>query len=386
MCEKVPFIIGFCAGFIMIIHADSVHLLPPLSAEWIDDLTVNLSWSWSKTLHQDCFCFQVKRNGKELGRTRETYYMDELLIESSDEWLYSAGLCPSCENWTSLEAEVIVKAPKARAEVEDFKCYLSSNSMDCSWIPTRIFNFSLSYRECGSKPELLKKGFEKCDQLGWSGRRQVCHLKGNFLQKELCMVASTSDAINTFRAPKALKLPKKMEISEEGPNLKLKLMPLQVQISSYLYNICYSVCDKPRICLEYQMESQMEEKHIKIPYDKSCQYKFWYKVRTDPSAIEIYSDLSEEMVYGSTDRTLTVVAIVIPIIISLCVILSCICFRRHRDIICPDVPDPSIIFKEMINGNKEIKPKVHMYTPVQEPIEPIIIVPHILPSSELVPT
>ncbi|KAM6960318.1 interleukin-13 receptor subunit alpha-1, partial [Tautogolabrus adspersus] len=76
------------------------------------------------------------------------------------------------------------------------------------------------------------------------------------------------------------------------------------------------------------------------------------------------------------DRTLTVVAIVLPIILSVCVLLSCYCFRRHSAIICPNIPDPSAIFKEMMmNGNKELKTPGSLYTPVPEPIEPCRITP-----------
>ncbi|KAJ0055914.1 hypothetical protein NL108_015609 [Boleophthalmus pectinirostris] len=208
--------------------------------------------------------------------------------------------------------------------MKECKCHLFADSMNCSWIPNpKRAPLSLSYRECGSTLKLIKMNFTKCQRTNHIGPKRVCHLTGNFLQKDLCMVAESPDALSTFRAPKAVKLPEKMEISEEGSNLVLKLMPLDVVIPSSVYYISYSICDK-NLDMEYPIGDQSKT----IPYDKSCQYKFRYQARFTRYSLQFYSDWSEEFVYGSTDRTLTVVAVVIPIIVSVCVILSCVCFRR----------------------------------------------------------
>ena len=45
-------------------------------------------------------------------------------------------------------------------------------------------------------------------------------------------------------------------------------------------------------------------------------------------------------------------------------------FCRHINILCPIIPDPSAIFKEMMmNGNRDQRPG-NLYTPVPEPVEP----------------
>uniref|UniRef100_A0A8C6UDW5 Uncharacterized protein n=1 Tax=Neogobius melanostomus TaxID=47308 RepID=A0A8C6UDW5_9GOBI len=217
----------------------------------------------------------------------------------------------------------------------DFKCFLYESNMNCSWTSDPSSPVRLIYRECGPGQD-----FKECNLTNNSGPRTVCQLSGNFLQKDLCMSATTSNGISTFKAPKVLTLPK-MTISEVGINLVLTWAPLEVEVSNPLCNICYSVCDEPRTCQGHSLQKGP----FPIPYDKSCQYKIQYQIRTGPYSTEIYSDWSEEITYGFTDRTPTVVAIVIPIIVSACVILSCICFRRHKNIICPEVPDPSTIFK-----------------------------------------
>ncbi|XP_072315078.1 uncharacterized protein [Eucyclogobius newberryi] len=236
--------------FTMSCQTHSDHLPPPanLSSEWMDNLKVKVSWSWTKPKDLDCHVlFDWKVNGQTRAQTIDTHFLDEPLTESSDKWIYSVRTVPiSCMNMkSSVEAEIVVEAPKPIAKMTDFKCYLSISHMDCSW--TQDPNLSvlyLSYRECG---QTVSEQSKKCvPQTNLKGPRTVCRLEGNFLQKDLCIVAFTQNGTSTFKAPKALRLPKKMKISEEGTNLVLMSMPLEVEISSSFYNICYSVCDKPR--------------------------------------------------------------------------------------------------------------------------------------------
>lgn len=83
--------------------------------------------------------------------------------------------------------------------------------------------------------------------------------------------------------------------------------------------------------------------------------------------------------------SLALAAVFVVIILSVCIILLCCCFRkwvllrvhqtrvcfpdsslccnlsfRHRDIIWPNIPDPSVLFKHMMNGNSELRVQ---YTP-----------------------
>lgn len=360
----------------------SAHLSPPtdLKAEWIDNMTVKVSWKKPKNVPENCTILYQWTINSEPGRTTETHFLKVLLSESAAKWTYSVqtvGTSPSCLDWTSSEVKNVTEAPEPRVVVRDFKCYLSTDDFICSWTRGPSLPESLFYNFCGPNTKLIQ-----CNITYKSERKGVCHLSGDFLQKELCMVAITPNGVSTFKAPKGLILPN-MTIKEEESKLVLTWAPLAVQIDCSIYNICYSGCGNDKICQDHNLLAGP----LKIPYDKSCQYKFRYRAQTTaPYCSEISSDWSEEMVHGFTDWTVTVVAIVIPVFVSACVILSCICFRRNKHILCPDVPDPSTIFKEMINGSKEIKPNVSMYTPVQEHIEPIFIVHHIPQSSGLVAT
>lgn len=382
MFGSLRFTVSLCAVLISICHA---HLLPPptnLKENWTDDLTINVSWSWQrpKNVSVDCeVMFDVMRNESSQPRYSRTHFQDMLLAESAAVWVYSVqavGTSSSCRDWRSEAAVIRVEAPGPRAALTDFKCYLSNSDLNCSWISDPASPVTLFYRDCDTTPGLREKKLSNCTKLYTDGNRKGCHLIGGFLQRKLCMVAKSPKGISTFKAPKAVKLPH-MKISEEGTTLTLTFEPLVVSRECSYYNICYSVCDGPIQCNELWQNTLPI-----VPYVKSCQYKFRYRVQTIKECEAIYSDWREEIIPGSADRTMTVVTVLIPIIVSACVILSCICFRRHKDIICPEVPDPSSLFKEMIN--KEIKPNV--YTPVQEPVEPIVIVPHISQRPGLVQT
>lgn len=377
---------------ISICHA---HLPSPtnLKAKWIDALTVNVSWSWKrpKNLSRDCTIAyeyrlgsdKVKAQTSSLDSVRigQSHFLETLLAEGDAKWVCSVNaVCEGPRLKSSLPTTVVIEAPTPRAAVTDFKCYLSDSDMNCSWISDPSSPVSLFYRDCGETPEILKTPFSTCSQTYKSGQRTVCHLRGDFLQKDLCMLTTSSKGNSTFKPTKAVKTPN-VTISEEGTKLVLTFEHLAVAPHCFFMNVCSSVCNEPWQCKEHSKP----DSPWTMPHNKSCQYKFKYRAQTLDACQAIDSDWSEETVYASTDWTMTVLAIVIPLVVSACVILSCICFRRHKDIICPEIPDPSYIFKEMINSNKEMKPNVSRYTPVQEPVEPIVIVPHIPDRSGLAP-
>lgn len=377
----------FSVTWIILASVCRAQLLPPsnITSKWMDDLTVNVSWSWERPedLPRDCSIqFEYKHSGAASQRTSETHFLESVLSNSAAQWVFSVQTVgasfSSCEDQRSSAEELLIKAPKPPADVKDFECYLSDSDMNCSWISDPLSPVSIFSRQCGETPDLLKQGFSKCDSTSTSGRSRVCQLKGSFLQKELCMVANTTSTSSTFKAPKKLALPN-LNVTEEGTNLLLTFKPLKVKTSCSLYIICFRVCNTSAGCKDVPEKKGF----LKIPYDKKCQYEFQYRVRTSDYCTGMYSGWSERITYGvtedpdPTDWTLKVVAILIPVIVSAFVILSCVCFRRHKEIICPEVPYPSIIFKEMINGNRETKPSATMYAPVQEPIEPLVIVPHV---------
>ncbi|XP_041821334.1 interleukin-13 receptor subunit alpha-1-like [Chelmon rostratus] len=367
-------------AMVMAVYCKADRYPPPtgLSYEWLDKFTVTMSWKRPSVLPEDEEIeFLMKNTDNDPGTcVSGTNFTQMFLTEEmcSARWTYKIWtVSKSCKRPTeSNPATITIDTPKPRAEVvKDFLCVVYAHEMNCSWIPAnRSLNLTLSYRTCGYSEESVR-GLKKCDQPYSSGERNGCNLHIDTSLDDFCILVETEAGMSTFK-PVLVVPPPVLSVREEGDYLQLSMMPQEVGNSEcWIYTVCYSQCNEFRGCYN----TSRGETTMKVLYNKSCRYEFQSNVTTAKDCIRIFSNLSEAVPYGSNvlpDGKLTVVAIVIPVILSICVILSCYCFRRHVSIICPIIPDPSAIFKEMMmNGNKELKTTAgSLYTPVPELIEP----------------
>uniref|UniRef100_A0A3Q3KXI9 Interleukin-13 receptor subunit alpha-1-like n=1 Tax=Labrus bergylta TaxID=56723 RepID=A0A3Q3KXI9_9LABR len=349
---------------------------PPtrLKYEWIDQFTVNVSWEKPRGVQDGSevtYKYRLVKNGEDVTCTTVRNFTVPCLTEETDSDGYTYNVwtdsSPNCRSSTgeSTRVNITVKYLKSRAKVvKDFKCVIHGNETDCSWIPVDpSLKLNLSYRMCGCSEEVLKS-LKKCHELHRNETRTGCHLKVNAIKGDICILVETDAAMSTFIAEPEVPSPK-MSVREVGDHLKLSWKPPEVgKQCTWLYDVCYTHCSYPEVSCHHSLE---------VAYNNRCLYQIRSSVKTDIYCKKISSGFSEVVPYGSNkppDRTLTVVAIVVPIILSVCVLLSCYCFRRHSAIICPTIPDPSAIFKEMMmNGNKDLKTPGSLYTPVPEPIE-----------------
>lgn len=394
-CRGVLVLLAYAAVFMAFpSEADErpTERCPPptnLLQEWLDDFTLNLSWKEPRGLPNgnkiEFTIMCANYNGTCMKphfpiKTTEKYLIDTLLTEEHpDHWM--------CKNWTvsslcngsteSTPATIIIAPRKPRAAlVKDFKCLIMpSHNLKCSWIPANPSqDLTFSYRPCGRFEERVK-GLKTCHKPYSSGERSGCNLP-NDTQGEICVLMDADAGMSTFKARLELP-PPNVSIAEDGDHLRLSWAPPTYGNSEcWKYEICFTQCHEPMNCPHTGVA------HFRTPYDKSCHYEFRIRVVADKTCLNISSVFTEPVSYGSDkppDGTLTVVAIVIPIILSICVVLSCYCFRRYKLIFCPILPDPSAIFKDlMMNGNKELETTTrNLYMPVLEPIESckIIIVP-----------
>ncbi|XP_051284482.1 interleukin-13 receptor subunit alpha-1 [Dicentrarchus labrax] len=377
----MPFFQDFFGLFLtysvtMMVFTDGCPPPTDLTYKWLDPFTVNISWKRPMGLPDNTTKYQITNHKGKLAQTPHRNYSVSLLTEEEGKgyghWTFSIQTfsedCkPSNE---STPANITIYSPKTRAElVKDIKCFISSKEMNCSWIPTNpSLTLNMFYSICGCLEESLKT-FKKCDRPFSDGKRNVCEMHTDAPPEEVCILVETEAKMSTFK-PELVVPSLKPKVTEEGDYLKLSwTRPVYGSSDCWKYNICYTYCNES-ICQDLKEENMM-----KVPYVKNCFYEFRFTASTTERCIKVISNTSEVVTYGThvpSDRTLTVVAIVLPIILSACIILSCYCFRRHREIICPNIPDPSAIFKEMMmNGNKELKTTTSsLYSPVPEPIEP----------------
>ncbi|XP_031144387.1 interleukin-13 receptor subunit alpha-1-like [Sander lucioperca] len=361
-----------CTAMTTVYHCEATAPLPPptgLKYSWLDPFTVNVSWQQPRGLQVGEVLYKYRPVNDETDKSvvctgNWTNFTGRFLTEEmgSDRRTYHVWTVKSCDDRLNerARAAITVRTPKPRAEVKDIRCLINSTGMNCSWRPGNQ-TFTLSYRVYGNSPGEMKK----CDQPYSSG----CYLKVDAVN-DICVLLDTGAGRSTFKPAHEI-LPQKLSVTEEGDNLILSWPPPELCKNFWIYEVCYNKCNEPKVCLNFTTKGESG----KMAYDKRCLYEFQSRAWTSHYCLPIFSGFGDVVTYGTNeppDGTLTVVAIVIPVILSACIILSCYCFRRHRSIICPTIPDPSAIFKEMmLNGNKEFKTTPgSLYTPVPEPVEP----------------
>ncbi|XP_049424165.1 interleukin-13 receptor subunit alpha-1-like isoform X1 [Epinephelus fuscoguttatus] len=369
-----------CIAMLMVYHCKADSLPPPtgLSYRWLDPFTVNVSWQKPRGVADGEVQYKYRRTDdatdNSLACSEWRNFTENLLTEEtgSDRWtfeVWTVGIqnCGKSLN-DSTHVSVTIQAPKPRAEVKDIKCFISNDDANCSWI-SGSQPFNISYRTCGRTEEVLKS-LKECDQPYSSRTRNGCYLKFDAVHNDICMVVTTEAGQSTFKPPRMIHSPK-LNIKEENNCLNLSwTLPEIIKDTCWELEVCFKQCNMPKVCRTLKYETQP----MQVTYDKRCRYEFQSRAKTTTYCGNISSDFGDVVFYGTSeppDETLTVVAIVVPIILSACIILSCYCFRRHSSIICPIIPDPSAIFKEMMmNGNKEVKTaEESLYTPMPEPVE-----------------
>ncbi|KAF1380418.1 hypothetical protein PFLUV_G00163530 [Perca fluviatilis] len=370
-----------CTAMTAVYHCEATAPPPPrtgLNYSWLDPFTVNVSWQLPRGLQDREVFYKYRLVNDQTDKARGCMpwrnFTEHFLTEkmASDHWTYDVWTVgsKSCDDHSneSTRVAITVHTPKPRAEVKDIRCLIDAAGMNCSWSPGNQ-SFNLSYRVCDRSRDEMKE----CDRRYSGATRNGCYLEVDAVNDDICIMLELDTGARriTFKPEREILSPK-LSVSEVGGKFNLSWLPPDfLKNVPWEYEVCYKKCNEPKVCLNFPTTGEPGQ----MPYDKRCHYEFKSRARTSHYVKEIFSGFGDVVPYGTDeppDETLTVVAIVIPVILSACIILSCYCFRRHRSIICPTIPDPSAIFKEMmLNGNKEFKtPPGSLYTPVPEPVEP----------------
>ncbi|XP_051799777.1 uncharacterized protein LOC110950434 isoform X1 [Acanthochromis polyacanthus] len=376
-------------AMLMVFHSEADHRLPALknlSYTWVDPFTLNLSWSWDRPKHlPNCTIkYEIRyldKSVKQPARTPNHHYKASFLTESNEGKFSIHAVAEFCAGWIESKPEnIFISTQKSIVNVvKDFKCSIGSSQTNCSWEPVSpSAGLKISYRISGIGEN---NSLKMCNQSYSYGKRNGCVLENHGPENDIYVLAENAAGLQTFKARRVIFLPK-LTIRENESYLYLEWTPPDIGKNCQLnYVVCYSECERDKGCPKYTSVLNTPEP-LKIAYDKNCRYEFKFNATPDKYCPPIHCDGIAVEVYGNNTRVklsdgrLTVVAIVIPLVLSVGVILSCYCFRRHRAILCPTMPDPSTIFKEMMNGNKEQKTKSEsLYTPVPEPVEPVTITP-----------
>ncbi|ROL45539.1 hypothetical protein DPX16_17655 [Anabarilius grahami] len=160
--------------------------------------------------------------------------------------------------------------------------------------------------------------------------------------------------INTFtdkRPVEYVKLNKpQLTIHRDGQKLLFQangsdLDEFAKECYSYLYTI--SKCNKNET-------AELKKCQHEVQYDPACKYRARVQVIFSHNCGAGRSDPSDEVEYGEdNDPKLPALlaVIIIPLIVSFCLLVSLVLLRRHKDIIFPKIPEPSLLFKDMLINN-----------------------------------
>ncbi|XP_053272489.1 interleukin-13 receptor subunit alpha-1 [Pleuronectes platessa] len=389
------------SAMLTVSRCDAEYQLPPptnLSYVWINKFAVKMSWDWERpeSLPHDCKISYELVVVQEQPYTKTTKRLDSkshvvhCITENGDSdrckftvhAVFKEELCNGSSQSRGVTETAKRKEPRVKL-VKDFKCLYTTEGFNCSWIPVALNpNLEISYRACVSDPnnnESLKAG----DRPYITGARNSCYwpVAQGTKYDEICIYIESKIGWSYFQPIIGPASPV-LTITEDTDRLKLTWSSPEFQNDCiWKFEFCYTECEKAEQCRihTYKLSDQNEtlSPQNEMLYNRDCRYEFRSRLTTRENCPKLVSDWSEIVTHGvnkTPDQTLPLVAIIIPIILFVCILLACYCFRRHSDIICPNIPDPSAIFKEMVNGNKEHnkaehKPIENVYTPMPEDVE-----------------
>uniref|UniRef100_A0A4W5KKF9 Type I cytokine receptor cytokine-binding domain-containing protein n=1 Tax=Hucho hucho TaxID=62062 RepID=A0A4W5KKF9_9TELE len=345
-----------------------------LSLKWESEFLIKLLWNAPKDLDTSCKVnYMITETiGQERPKTISTFSLyKKYNVTMNDAVNYTVKTNPKDCRDRTMSKPVSISKPKLTELVKNFQCSLYfSKAMNCSWLPAnQASDLQFHYRYPGDSH------IAACSEYQYrAGQRTGCRLRGSFLEYDVYVkVNGTLNGLSVWN--NFLVLPRyhvkppapKVKITEEGKNLILSWDPPDigaVHCWNFIFN--YSKC-------QLHVDSkEIQWKHVPVTvsYDERCQYSVKLKAVYSKWCGEGGSDWSEEEIYGVDDWSMTVFYVIIPAVLFLFLILFICCFMKHREKLFPTIPHPSLIFKEMLNSNKDLKSSIgNLYVPVEEEVE-----------------
>ncbi|KAK2913487.1 hypothetical protein Q8A67_001886 [Cirrhinus molitorella] len=380
---------------LMFVGADSITALPPpenLTFKWETPFTLNLTWEKPKDLRQNCkvnYTVEVRHSQNCSEKPKLDNSQTRRVQNTSCKFNISNvnGLCISvtvnpenCGNKNpSPPLERSLSRPKVLL-VTNRSYEYSHERLKCTWTPVADIQ-DLSFYYWSHKNETVIKCNEQ--KIG------ECIIHSAFLKDEPEMFylfngTSNGERVNnTFRderPPHYVKLNKpKLKIQRSGNTLLFKTEASDLnefKSCCYICNYTYSMCDKiPQERLRNDCEDGNE---VVVDYDSNCKYTARVQIIFSERCGAGKSDPSDEVEYGENrdPKLLALLAvIIIPLIVSCCLIVSLVLLRRHKDIIFPKIPEPTLIFKDILINNIRTTEDLRspaddrLYVPLEEIVE-----------------
>ncbi|XP_066571021.1 interleukin-13 receptor subunit alpha-1 [Amia ocellicauda] len=364
-----PALLLLCAAATALGSADNrTGKLPPptnLTIVLKNDCCVQLKWSPPDGLDTNTCKVKYVVEGKQ--RYRSFYTSYEECFDITGGFEYKVSTVPDensdCQSWDDSDwiRGYLPKASDHLASVKDFECFMyEKEHINCTWLPENNQIISLYYWRNVSNVQSCKTYIDK------DNVKRGCHLNRNFtanLQTFFVLVNGTLDSnpvrvmclevipVNIVRVPSP-----QIRIKEKDETLLIEWeSPKSFKADCWSYNLQY----------KYSQSNKWLENavgpvtHTSIPYDQRYKYTVKLKAIYKADCGEGGSEWSKEEHYGneeSTDWSMHIALISIPLLVTAAAITLLIYLKRLRVLILPDIPDPSAIFKVVAKSDGRFMP------------------------------
>ncbi|XP_059381896.1 interleukin-13 receptor subunit alpha-1-like [Carassius carassius] len=391
---------------LMFVGVEGISELPPprnLTFKWETPFSLNLTWEKPKDLDPDCKvnytvdvrhyqeCSVTANPNNKIPTRRVQSTTCKLNISNENGLCISVTVNPeNCGSKKQSPSLNIILPPPTVTLVTNRSYEYSNNTLRCTWIPVDLVqDLGFYYWSPQIDTEI------KCNDM----KNGECVIHDTRLKEMTSMFYLFNGTYmgkpvnNTFmeeRPAQYVKLKKpQLTIQKDGHSLRFQTNKSDLEFGShcYKYKYTYRKCDKIA-----QEKEVIEKNYYEVDYDSNCKYKARVQIIFSDKCGAGGSDPSDEVEFGE-DRDPHLPAflafIIIPLIVSCCLIIFLVLLRRHKDIIFPKIPEPTLIFKDMLINNIRMPEDLRsptdgrLYVPIEEIVESKI---SLEPETPLIPT
>lgn len=385
------------------VESASDHLPPPknLSFIWVTPFTLNVTWEKPEDLDPTCkvnYTVEVHNDQVCLSKSpqkRRTHNLNCTLYLSNEN-----GLCiivttnpENCGNkHPSLPSNFIIPSPPVTL-VRNLSClYYSINNMTCTWNTADDDVQGLRfYYWLTNESEIYK-----CSHINDNMMIKGCDINSEYLKE------SANDLFLMFNGThKSISVNNTFKRKPPGDNVKLTKPQLNIKRDKqklFFETIRSGFEQFAEDCFEYRYTyTKCSEEHsiqglvnYSLPYDQDCKYIARVQIALKDYCGTGESESSGDMEYGENhDPNVPVLlaVIIISLIVSCCLIGCLVLIHRHKDTILPKIPEPSLLFKDILYYNirmtedsrlSQSPPVGPLYVPIEETVSKISLEPDTL--------
>lgn len=380
---------------LMFVGVESMSELPPpknLNFKWETPFTLNLSWDKPEDLDPECLVnYTISVSSSQVCSYDKS---EKRRVATNKVFLNVSNVNGLCINVTTnfdncgerrSAPKIITIPPPPVLLVKDRDFAYSHDKLKCTWRPAidvKDLGFYYWYKRDPPLESLIQCIPDETIKMGGC----VIHNKFlkdiNVFSEMFYLFNGTYNGTvvnNTFRDESAnqyvrLKKPQ-LTVQRIGDSLIFQTNASDLdefEESCYDYNYTYSVCGKESLFSKRINKTTQQ-------YDPSCKYRARVQIHFSNNCGQGFSEMSNEVEYGENSNPNTpalLALIIIPLMVSCCLIVSLVLLRRNKDILFPKVPDPSLFFKEMLNSSVSVpqelpanSPVNKLYVPAEEILE-----------------